>query len=173
MRDVGGAVARGVDQVAAAHVASGGRQRKARGSVIRVGNFNCLHRRGPHKRHPVGHGVLQRGDGDFKRVDKPGRGTPQGARGIGTGARLQLVDAFGANNRQLGHAVGKAVAPQLLQVRTVIVVEAQHHRPGTAEQKAQLLGPRTVELAAAGVDLRLYRARCRIVAGVHQAAVGF
>lgn len=171
MRDVRGAVARGIDQVAAAHIADGRRQRKAR-VVARARDFNRFHRRGPHKRHPVGHGVLQRGDGDFKRVDKPGRGTPQGARGIGTGARLQLVDAFGANNRQLGHAVGKAVAPQLLQVRTVIVVEAQHHRPGTAEQKAQLLGPRAVELAAAGIDLRLYRARCRIVAGVHQTAVG-
>lgn len=57
-------------------------------------------------------------------------------------------------------------------MRAVLVVEAQHHRPGAAEQKVQLLRPRTVQLAATGVDLRLNRARCRIVAGVHQAAVG-
>ena len=87
MRDAGGAVARGVDQVAAAHVASGGRQRKAR-VVARVCDFNRFHRRGPHKRHPVGHGVLQRGDGNLKRVDKPSRGAPQRARCRGTGARL-------------------------------------------------------------------------------------
>ena len=87
MRDVRGAVARGVDQVAAAHVASGGRQRKAR-DVARARDFNRFHRSGPHKRHPVGHGVFQRGDGNLKRVDKPSRGAPQRARCIGTGARL-------------------------------------------------------------------------------------
>ena len=57
-------------------------------------------------------------------------------------------------------------------MRAVLVVKAQHHRPGAAEQKAQLLRPRTVQLAATGVDLCLYGARCRIVAGVHQATVG-
>ena len=171
MRDVRGAVARGIDQVAAAHIADGRRQRKAR-VVARARDFNRFHRRGPHKRHPVGHGVLQRGDGDFKRVDKPGRGTPQGARGIGTGARLQLVDAFGANNRQLGHTVDMAIAPQLLQMRAVLVAKAQHHRPGAAEQKAQLLGPRAVKLATSGIDLCLNGARRRIVASVYQAAVG-
>ena len=82
------------------------------------------------------------------------------------------MDAVGVDNRQLGHAVGKAIAAQLLQLCTVLIVKAQHHRPGAAEQKAQLLRPRTVQLAATGVDLRLYRARRRIVAGVHQAAVG-
>lgn len=109
MRDVGGAVARGVDQVTAAHVASGRRQRKAR-VVARARNFNRLHGCGAHKRHPVGHGVLQRGDGNLKRVDKPSRGAPQRARCRGTGARLKFVDALGADNRQLGHAVRQAVA---------------------------------------------------------------
>ena len=65
-----------------------------------------------------------------------------------------------------------AVAPQLLQMRAVLVVKAQYHRSGAAEQKAQLLRPRTVQLATTGIDLRLDRARRRIVAGVHQAAVG-
>ena len=171
MRDVGGAVARGVDQVTAAHVASGRRQRKAR-VVARARNFNRLHGCGAHKRHPVGHGVLQRGDGNLKRVDKPSRGAPQRARCRGTGARLKFVDAVGADNRQLGHAVRQAVAAQLLQLCAVFVVKAQHHRPGAAEQKAQLLRPRTVQLAATGVDLRLYGARHRIVASVYQAAVG-
>ena len=170
MRDVRGAVARGVDQVAAAHVASGGRQREAR-VVARARDFNRFHRSGPHKRHPVGHGVFQRGDGNLKRVDKPSRGAPQRTRRIGTGARLKFMDAVGSDDRQLGHAVGKAIATQLLQMRAVLVVEAQHHRPGAAEQKVQLLCPRTVQLAATGVDLRLNRARCRIVAGMHQAAV--
>ena len=82
------------------------------------------------------------------------------------------MDALGADNRQLGHTVDMAVAPQLLQLRAVLVVKAQHHRPGAAEQKAQLLRPCTVQLAATGVDLCLNRARRRIVAGVHQAAVG-
>ena len=171
MRDVGGAVARGVDQVTAAHVASGRRQRKAR-VVARARNFNRLHGCGAHKRHPVGHGVLQRGDGNLKRVDKPSRGAPQRARCRGTGARLKFVDAVGADNRQLGHAVRQAVAAQLLQLCAVFVVKAQHHRPGAAEQKVQLLRPRTVQLAATGVDLRLYGARHRIVASVYQAAVG-
>ena len=65
-----------------------------------------------------------------------------------------------------------AVALQLLQMCSVLVVKAQHHGSGAAKQKSQLLRPRTVQLAATGVDLRLNRARCRIVAGVHQAAVG-
>ena len=82
------------------------------------------------------------------------------------------MDALGPDDRQLGHAVRQAVAPQLLQMRAVLVVKAQHHRPGAAEQKAQLLRPRTVEFAAAGVDLRLHRARRWVVAGMHQAAVG-
>ena len=174
MRDVCGAVARGVDQIAAAHIAGGGHQRKACSTVgsLASSNLNRLHRRGPHKHYPVSHSVLQRGDGDFKRVDKPGRGAPQGARSIGAGARLQLVDALGANYRQLGHAVGQAVLAQLLQMRAVLVGKAQHHRTGAAEQKAQLLRPCAVQLAATGVDLRLYRARRRIVAGMHQAAVG-
>ena len=171
MRDVRCPVARGVDQVAAAHVTGGGRQRKAR-VVARACDFNRFHRRGPHKRHPVGYGVLQRGDGNLKRVDKPSRAAPQCARRLGARARFQLVDAFGADNQQLGYAVGKAVAAKLLQVRTVLVVKAQHHGARAAEQKAQLLRPRTVQLAATGVDLRLNRARCRIVAGVYQAAVG-
>ena len=47
MRDVRGAVARGIDQVAAAHIANGRRQRKAR-VVARARDFNCFHRRGPH-----------------------------------------------------------------------------------------------------------------------------
>ena len=76
MRDVGGAVARGVDQVAAAHVASGGRQRKTRGFVIRAGNINCVHWRRPHKRHAVGDRVLQRCNGYFKRVNVTGRRAP-------------------------------------------------------------------------------------------------
>ena len=82
------------------------------------------------------------------------------------------MNAVGSDDRQLGHAVRQAILAQLLQLRAVLVVKAQHHRPGAAEQKAQLLRPRTVQLAATGVDLGLYRARCRIVAGVHQAAVG-
>ena len=174
MRDVGGAVACGVDQVAAAHIAGRRHQRKARSTVgsLAASNLNRFHRRGPHKRHPVGHGVLQRGDGNLKRVDKAGRGAPQRARRIGAGARLKFMDAVGSDDRQLGHAVGKAIATQLLQLRTVLVVKAQHHRPGAAEQKAQFLCPRTVQLAATGIDQCLYGSRCRIVAGVHQAAVG-
>lgn len=82
------------------------------------------------------------------------------------------MDAVGSDDRQLGYAVGQAILAQLLQMRAVLVVKAQYHRPGAAEQKAQLLRPRTVQLAATGVDLRLYGARRRIVAGVHQAAVG-
>ena len=82
------------------------------------------------------------------------------------------MDALGADNRQLGHAVCQPVAVQLLQVRAVFIVEAQHHRTGSAKQKAQFLGPGAIQLATAGVDLRLYGARRRIVAGVHQAAVG-
>ena len=58
---------------------------------------------------------------------------------LGTRARLQLVDALGADNRKLGHAVGKAILAQLLQVRAVFIVEAQHHRTGSAKQKPQLL----------------------------------
>ena len=54
----------------------------------------------------------------------------------------------------------------------VFVVKPQHHRPGAAEQKSKLLGPRAIQLATAGVDLCLYGARRRIVASVHQAAVG-
>ena len=65
-----------------------------------------------------------------------------------------------------------AVAPQLLQMRAVFVVKPQHHRPGAAEQKAQFLCPRTVQLAATGVDLCLYGSRRRVVAGVHQTTVG-
>ena len=76
MRDVRCTVARGVDQIAAAHIADRRHQRKARGSVIRAGNFNCFHRCGAHKRHPVGDGVLQRGDGDLKGIDKASRGAP-------------------------------------------------------------------------------------------------
>ena len=76
VRDARGTVARGIDQVTAAHVAGGRRQRKARGFVIRAGNFNGIHRRGTHKRHAVGSGVFQRGDGHFKRVDVTGRGAP-------------------------------------------------------------------------------------------------
>lgn len=87
LRDVRSAIARGVNQVTAAHIAGGRRQRKAR-VVARARDFNRLHGCGAHKRHPVGHGVLQCGDGNFKRVDKPSRGTPQRARCIGTGARL-------------------------------------------------------------------------------------
>ena len=82
------------------------------------------------------------------------------------------MDAVGSDDRQLGHTVGKAVAPQLFQVRAVLVVKAQRHRSGAAEQKAQLLGPRAVKLATSGIDLCLDRARCRIVTGVHQAAIG-
>ena len=76
MRDVRGSVACGVDQIATVHVAGGRCQRKARGSVIRVDNFNCLHWRRPHKRHAVGDRVLQRGDGHFKRVNVTGRRIP-------------------------------------------------------------------------------------------------
>ena len=158
--------------MAAAHVASGGRQRKAR-VVARDRDFNRLHGCGAHKCHAVGNRVLQRGDGDFKRVNVTGRRAPQRACCVGAGTRFQLADTFGADNRQLGHAVGKAIAAQLRQLRTVLVVKAQHHRPGAAEQKAQFLGPSTIQLAAAGVDLRLYGSRRRIVAGVYQAAVGF
>lgn len=136
MRDVRGTVARGVDQVTATHVAGGRHQRKARGSVIRVGDLNRLHRCGAHKRHAVGNGVLQCGDGRFKWVNVTGRGTPQRARCLGARARFQLVDVLGADNRQRGHAVGQAILAQLLQVRAVFVVETQHHRPGAAEQKA-------------------------------------
>ena len=82
------------------------------------------------------------------------------------------MDAVGSNDRQLGHTVDMAVAAQLFQMRTVLVVKAQHHRTGATEQKAQLLRPCTVQLAATGVNLRLYGSRRRIVAGVHQAAVG-
>lgn len=180
MRDVRGAVARCVNQVTAAHIAGGRHQRKARAAlavggsapVSAAGNFNGLHRCGAHKRHAVGNRVLQRGDGHFKRVDVTGRGAPQRACCVGAGTRFQLADTLGANDRQLGHAVGKAILAQLLQVRSVFVVEAQHHRPGAAEQKSQLLGPGAIQLATAGVDLRLCGARRRIVAGVHQAAVG-
>ena len=129
MRDVGGAVARGVDQITAAHIAGRRYQRKARSPVgsFATSNLNRFHRCGAHKRHPVGHGVLQRGDGDLKWIDKTGRGAPQRARRLGTCARFQLVDSLGIDNRQFGHAVGKAVATQLLQVHTVLVVKAQHH----------------------------------------------
>ena len=96
------------------HVAGGRRQRKARDSVIRASNFNGLHWRRPHRRHAVGDRVLQRGDGDLKRVDVTGRRAPQRVRRLSTRARLQLVDALGTNDRQLGHAVGVAIAAQLL-----------------------------------------------------------
>ena len=82
------------------------------------------------------------------------------------------MDALGADNRQLGYAVGQAILAQLLQVRAVLVVKAQYHRPGSAKHKTQLLGPGAIQLAATGIDLCLYRARRRIVAGMHQAAVG-
>ena len=82
------------------------------------------------------------------------------------------MDALGSDNRQLGYAVRQPVAAQLLQVCAVFVVKPQHHRPGAAEQKSKLLGPGAIQLAAASVDLRLYGSRRRIVAGVHQAAVG-
>ena len=95
--------------------------------------INGLHWRRPNKRHAVGDCVLQRDDGHFKRVDVTGRRAPQRARRLSTRARLQLVDALGADNRQLGHAVGKAILAQLLQVRAVFVVKPQHHRPGAAE----------------------------------------
>ena len=141
MRDVCGTVARGVNQVTAAHVSGGRHQRKSRAALVvggsapvsAAGNFNRLHRRGTHKRHAVGNGVFQRGDGDLKRVDVTGRRAPQRARRLSTRARLQLVDALGADNRQL---VGKAILAQLLQVSAVFIVEAQYHRPGAAEQKA-------------------------------------
>ena len=57
-------------------------------------------------------------------------------------------------------------------MRAVLVAKTQHHRTGAAEQKSELLGPGAIQLATTCVDLRLYRARRRIVAGVHQAAVG-
>ena len=138
MRDVRGTVARGVNQVTAAHVAGWRHQRKACSPVscLAARNLNRLHRCGAHKRHAVGDRVLQRGDGHFKRVDVTGRGAPQRARRPGARARLQLVDAVGANDRQLGHAVGQAILTQLLQVRAVFVVKPQHHRPSAAEQKA-------------------------------------
>ena len=90
MRDVRGAVARGVDQVAAAHLSGGRRQRKAHSPVgsLAASNLNRFHRRRPHKCHAVGDGVLQRGNGDLKGIDKASRGAPQRARGIGTGTRL-------------------------------------------------------------------------------------
>lgn len=149
MRNVRGTVARGVDQVTTAHVSGGRCQRKARAALavgssvlaVRAGNLNHLHRCGAHKRYSVGNGVLQRGDGHFKRVDVTGQRAPQRARRLSTRARFQLVGALGADNRQLGHAVGKAVAAQLLQVRAVFIVGTQHHRPGAAKQKSQLLGP--------------------------------
>ena len=173
MRDVRGAIARDVNKVAAVHVAGRRRQRKARSTVaLAVGNLNRLYRRGAHKRHAVGDRVLQRGNGDLKRIDKAGRRAPQRTGRLGTCARLQLVDALGADDRQLGNTVRQAVLAQLLQLRAVLVVKTQHHRTGAAKQKAQLLGPRTIQLAATGIDLRLYCARCWIVAGVHQAAVG-
>ena len=174
MRDVRGAVARGVDQIAAAHIAGRRHQRKARSPVgsLAASNLNGLHRCGAHKRHAVGNRVLQRGNGDLKRIDKTGRGAPQRARRLGTRTRFQLADALRANDRQLGYAVGKAIAAQLLQMRAVLVVKAQYHRPGSAKHKAQLLGPGAIQFASAGVDLRLYGSRSWIVAGVHQAAVG-
>ena len=111
MRDVRGTVARGVDQIAAAHIAGRRHQRKARSTVgsLAASNFNGFHRRGAHKRHAVGHGVLQRRDGHFKRVDVTGRRAPQRACCVGAGTRFQLVDTVGANDRQLGHAVGQAI----------------------------------------------------------------
>ena len=116
MRDVRGTVARGVDQIAAAHIAGRCHQRKARGPVgsLAASNLNRFHRRGPYERHAVGDRVLQRGNGDLKRIDKASRGAPQRARRLGTRARLQLVDALGTNDLQLGHAVGVAIAAQLL-----------------------------------------------------------
>ena len=116
MRDVRCTVARGVDQIAAAHIADRRHQRKARSPVgsLAAGNLNCFHRSRPNKRHTVGDGVLQRGNGDLKGIDKASGGTPQRARRLGTCARFQLVDALGADNRQLGHAVGQAILAQLL-----------------------------------------------------------
>lgn len=84
MRDVCGTVARGVYQVTAAHVSGGRHQRKSRAALVvggsapvsAAGNFNRLHWCGAHKRHPVGDGVLQRGDGDLKRVNVTGRRAP-------------------------------------------------------------------------------------------------
>lgn len=78
MRDVRGAVARGVDQVATAHLSGGRRQRKAHSPVgsLAASNLNRFHRRRPHKCHAVGDGVLQRGNGDLKGIDKASRGAP-------------------------------------------------------------------------------------------------
>ena len=149
MRDVCGAVARRVNQIAAAHITGRCHQRKTSGPVTApvasAGSYlDRLHRCGAHKRHAVGDRILHRGDGDLKRIDIAGRGTPQRARGLGAGARLQLVDALGPDDRQLGYAVCQPVALQLLQLRAVLVAKAQHHGPGAAKQKAQLLGPRAI-----------------------------
>ncbi len=116
MRDVRCTVARGVDQIAAVHIADRRHQRKACSPVggLAANNLNRFHRCGAHKRHPVGDGVLQRGNGNLKRIDKTGRGAPQRARRLGTRARFQLMDALGADNRQFGNAVGHAILAQLL-----------------------------------------------------------
>ena len=90
MRDVRGTVARGVDQVTAAHVSGGRRSVKRAAPSVASLPATSIASTGAERINvtPLATGVLQRGNGDLKRIHKASGGTPQRARRLGTGPRL-------------------------------------------------------------------------------------
>ena len=84
-RDVGAAVACGVNQVGGAEVAGGRMEHKAVGMLV-----DRIDRGATPEFDAVRSGVLGGGDGDFKGVDVAGRGAPQRAGGFLARAGLYL-----------------------------------------------------------------------------------
>ena len=165
-RDVGAAVACGVNQVGGAKVAGGRMEYKAVGMLV-----DRVDRSAAPEFDAVRSGVLGGGDGDFKGVDVAGRGAPKRAGGFLARAGLVLPDLIVLYNAHVLDAVGASVFQQLFQVLAVGGGEAQHHGAGALKTKSKLFGPTAVEGAAACVNARLDGACCRIVSGVDKAAV--
>ena len=141
MRDIG-AVAGGVDQVAAsARLPAGGRLsvKRARSLLSAAASSSCelapqsLPPVRAHKRYAVGNPRSPARDGHFKRVNVTGRRAPQRACCVGAGTRFQLLRIrSGADNRQLGHAVGEPFWRSFSRVRGLPSLNPSTNRPGAS-----------------------------------------
>ena len=112
-------------------------------------------------------------DRDVEGVDIARLRAPKGGNRLLACARLELVDAFGANDFKTAYAVFQTLRVQAVERVPIFVIKCEDHGPWTLESKAEFLGPLGIELASTRVDLGFHGAGLGVVPAVYQAAVGF
>ena len=159
----------GIDDVAGFHSALGGGQ-----AVAAVGHgLSVFHAAAAAQLHAVAHSHFGHGQGVLPGADDGGAGGPQGTADILGEVGLHGQRFFLGQNFHIGHAVGRAVLVQVLQVGQLALGQSQHEGAALLVGNIQLCADLLGQLHTAHVQPCHLGAGSGVVACVQNGAVGF